>query len=165
MQEEEEASIFHAHLMFLEDHHFQDKIKSKIESGNSASWSIYNTVHEYLRAFDEIKDPYLSEKGSDLKDVGYRLLHYLGHEVLSVTKKTGILILIAIIYGATILKVGYFLTTSLFLFASYYFLGERRWILMFLLSFPFVAAFMYLLHGILDIYLRDPFLQSIGVMG
>ena len=35
-------------------------------------------------------------------------------------KKTGILILIAIIYGATILKIGYFLTTSLFLFASYY---------------------------------------------
>ena len=80
-------------------------------------------------------------------------------------KKTALLIIIAIIYGATILKVGYFLTTSLFLFASYYFLGERRWILMFLLSFPFVAAFMYLLHGILDIYLRDPFLKSIGVMG
>ena len=80
-------------------------------------------------------------------------------------KKTAILVLIAIIYGATILKVGYFLTTSLFLFASYYFLGERRWILMFLLSFPFVAAFMYLLHGVLDIYLRDPFLKSIGVMG
>ena len=80
-------------------------------------------------------------------------------------KKTGILILIAIIYGATILKVGYFLTTSCFLFASYYFLGERRWILMFILSFPFVAAFMYLLHGVLNIYLRDPFLQLIGVMG
>ena len=80
-------------------------------------------------------------------------------------KKTAILIIIAIIYGATILKVGYFLTTSLFLFSSYYFLGERRWVLMFLLSFPFVAAFMYLLHGVLDIYLRDPFLKSIGVMG
>jgi len=80
-------------------------------------------------------------------------------------KKTAILIVIAIIYGATILKVGYFLTTSLFLFSSYYFLGERRWVLMFFLSFPFGAAFMYLLHGVLDIYLRDPFLQSIGVMG
>ena len=80
-------------------------------------------------------------------------------------KKTALLILIAIIYGATILKVGYFLTTSLFLFASYYFLGERRWVLMFLLSFPFVAGFMYLLHGVLEIYLRDPFLKSIGVMG
>ena len=80
-------------------------------------------------------------------------------------KKTAILVVIAIIYGATILKVGYFLTTSLFLITSYYFLGERRWILMFLLSFPFVAAFMYLLHGVLEIYLRDPFLQFIGVMG
>ena len=70
-------------------------------------------------------------------------------------KKTGILILIAIIYGATILKVGYFLTTSLFLFASYYFLGERRWFLMFVLSFPFVAVFMYLLHGVLNIYNPD----------
>ena len=80
-------------------------------------------------------------------------------------KKTAILVLIAIIYGATILKVGYFLTTSLFLIASYYFLGERRWKLMFFLSFPFVAAFMYFIHGILEIYLRDPFLQYIGVMG
>ena len=74
-------------------------------------------------------------------------------------KKTAILVIIAIIYGATILKVGYFLTTSLFLASSYYFLGERRWLLIFLLSFPFVAAFMYLLHGVLDIYLRDPFLK------
>ena len=80
-------------------------------------------------------------------------------------KKTTILVLIAIIYGALILKVGYFLTTSLFLMASYYFLGERRWVLMFMLSFPFVATFMYLLHGVLDIYLRDPFLQMLGVMG
>ena len=88
--------------------------------------------------------------------VEHKLLEY---------KKTAILVLISIIYGATILKVGYFLTTSLFLILSYYFLGERRWLLMFLLSFPFVAAFMYLLHGVLDIYLRDPFLKLIGVMG
>jgi len=80
-------------------------------------------------------------------------------------KKTAILVLIAVIYGASILKVGYFLTTSLFLASSYYFLGERRWLLIFLLSFPFVAAFMYLLYGVLDIYLRDPFLQMIGLMG
>jgi putative tricarboxylic transport membrane protein len=80
-------------------------------------------------------------------------------------KKTAILVLIAIIYGATILKVGYFLTTSLFLASSYYALGERRWLWIFLLSFPFVAAFMYLLHGVLDIYLRDPFLKFLGVMG
>ena len=88
--------------------------------------------------------------------VEHKLLEY---------KKTLILIIIAIIYGATILRVGYFLTTSLFLISSYYFLGERRWLLMFLLSFPFVGTFMYLLHGVLEIYLRDPFLKLIGVMG
>ena len=80
-------------------------------------------------------------------------------------KKTILLVITMIFYGATILKIGFFLSTSLFLVASYYFLGERRWILMFFLSFPFVAAFMFLLHGVLDIYLRDPFLKSIGVMG
>ena len=80
-------------------------------------------------------------------------------------KKTGILILIAIIYGATILKVGYFLTTSLFLVFSYYFLGERRWKYILIFSFPFVAIFMYLLHGLLAVYLRDPLLKYIGIMG
>ena len=75
------------------------------------------------------------------------------------------LIIISLVYAAVILKIGYFISTSLFLFASYYFLGERRWGLMFILSFPFVAAFMYLLHGLLNIYLRDPFLKYIGVMG
>ena len=80
-------------------------------------------------------------------------------------KKTVILVVIAVIYGFTILRVGYFLTTSLFLASSYYALGERRWLWIFLLSFPFVALFMYLLHGVLEIYLRDPFLILIGVMG
>ena len=76
-----------------------------------------------------------------------------------------LLILVSIIYGAVILKIGYFLSTSLFLIASYYFLGERRWIWMFLLSFPFVALFMFLLHGLLNIYLRDPLLQYLGIIG
>ena len=53
-------------------------------------------------------------------------------------KKTGILILIAIIYGATILKVGYFLTTSLFLFASYYFLGAVSYTHLTLPTTPYV---------------------------
>ena len=75
------------------------------------------------------------------------------------------LILVSIIYGAVILKVGYFLSTSLFLIVSYYLLGERRWLWMFLLSFPFVAVFMFLLHGVLNIYLRDPLLKYLGIIG
>ena len=88
----------------------------------------------------------------------------IDHKVLDY-KSTLFLIIIVIIYGFIILKAGFFLSTSLFLFLSYYFLGERRWIWMFVLSFPFVALFMFLLHGLLDIYLRDPFLKMLGIIG
>ena len=80
-------------------------------------------------------------------------------------KKTILLVVTMIIYGATILRVGFFLSTSLFLVFSYYFLGERRWKLILIFSFPFVAIFMYLLHGVLQVYLRDPLLKYIGIMG
>jgi putative tricarboxylic transport membrane protein len=58
-------------------------------------------------------------------------------------KKTILLVLAMIFYGATILKIGFFL----------------------IFSFPFVAIFMYLLHGLLSVYLRDPLLKYIGIMG
>ena len=88
----------------------------------------------------------------------------VNHKVLDY-KSTLILIIIVSIYGFILLKAGFFLSTSLFLFFSYYFLGERMWIWMFILSFPFVAFFMFLLHGLLDIYLRDPFLKMLGIIG
>ena len=96
----------------------------------------------------------LPEKTSE--EVNQQLLNY---------KKTLVLILIMVIYGLTIRSVGFFLSTSLFLISSYYFLGERRWLRMFMLSFPFVAIFMFLIHGLLDIYLTDPILKSLGVIG
>tara|TARA_B100000886_G_C20260834_1_gene422821 strand:- start:176 stop:646 length:471 start_codon:yes stop_codon:yes gene_type:complete len=80
-------------------------------------------------------------------------------------KKTIALVILMVFYGLTILRVGYFLSTSIFLILSYIVLGERKWIWIFILSFPFVAIFMYLLHGLLNIYLRDPFLKYIGIMG
>ncbi len=86
------------------------------------------------------------------------------HKVLDY-KSTLFLVIIVTIYGFIILKAGFFLSTSLFLFFSYYFLGERRWIWMLALSFPFVALFMFLLHGLLDVYLRDPFLKMLGIIG
>jgi len=86
------------------------------------------------------------------------------HQVLDY-KSSAYLIIITVVYGFVILRAGFFLSTSLFLFFSYYFLGERRWVWMFILSFPFVAIFMYLLHGILDVYLRDPLLKMLGIIG
>ena len=96
----------------------------------------------------------LPEKTSE--EVDQQFLNY---------KKTLVLVLIMVIYGLTIRPVGFFLSTSLFLISSYYFLGERRWLRMFMLSFPFVAIFMFLIHGLLDIYLTDPILKALGVIG
>ena len=96
----------------------------------------------------------LPEKASE--EVDQKFLNY---------KKTLVLVLIMVIYGLTIRPVGFFLSTSLFLLSSYYFLGERRWLRMFMLSFPFVAIFMFLVHGLLDIYLNDPILKALGVIG
>ena len=96
----------------------------------------------------------LPEKASE--KVALKFLNY---------KKTLVLVLIMVIYGLTIRPVGFFLSTSLFLLSSYYFLGESRWLRMFMLSFPFVAIFMFLVHGLLDIYLTDPILKALGVIG
>ena len=38
-----------------------------------------------------------------------------------------------------------------------------KWMLLF--SFPFVAIFMFLFHGLLYNYLRDPLLKLIGIIG
>ena len=86
------------------------------------------------------------------------------HKVLDY-KKVIFLVIIMIFYGLTILRAGFFLSTSFFLLFAYYFLGERRWKLMLIFSFPFVALFVFLLHGLLDIYLRDPFLKLLGIIG
>ena len=86
------------------------------------------------------------------------------HKVLDY-KKVIFLVIIMIFYGLTILRAGFFLSTSFFLLFAYYFLGERRWKWMLMFSFPFVALFVFLLHGVLDIYLRDPFLKLLGIIG
>ena len=114
----------------------------------------FPTFIAYIGMFLSILYVALPERTS--YKVDYKVLDY---------KSTLFLVIITVIYGFVILKVGFFLSTSLFLFFSYYFLGERRWVWMFVLSFPFVALFMFLLHGLLDVYLRDPLLKILGIIG
>lgn len=88
----DEAAIFHAHLMFLEDRGFQNKIENYIKEGASAAWSIFQVIQEYLAAFEAIADPYLRERGTDLKDVGYRLLNNIGYGHVASFEQEGILV-------------------------------------------------------------------------
>lgn len=75
---EQEASIFHSHLLFLEDRTFIHKIHDHIAAGASAAWAVSHVVKDYLEAFNSIGDPYLKERAADLQDVGLRLMAHLG---------------------------------------------------------------------------------------
>ncbi len=75
---EQEAAIFHAHLLFLEDRTFLQRIHDAIDQGASAAWAVWHVVGDYLKAFQGIEDPYLKERGADLQDVGNRMLKHLG---------------------------------------------------------------------------------------
>ena len=142
--------IFSAFYLYTE---YQIRVFSFDENAafNAKTFPIYLG---YFGMFIAALKIVLPEKASE--EVDQKFLNY---------KKTLVLVLIMVIYGLTIRPVGFFLSTSLFLLSSYYFLGERRWLRMFMLSFPFVAIFMFLIHGLLDIYLTDPILKSLGVIG
>ena len=67
-------------------------------------------------------------------------------------------------YGMIIKSVGFFLSTNLFLLISYYYLGVRSYKVLLFSSFPVVAGLQFMLHELLDVYIRDPFLHYLGVI-
>jgi phosphotransferase system enzyme I (PtsI) len=85
---EEEALIFDAHQMVLED---QALIGETIRDFQKTGLNIetcFNAVAErYIKAFSEIDDEYLRERAADIKDVTKRVLHImLGQAANSLTE-------------------------------------------------------------------------------
>ena len=77
-----------------------------------------------------------------------------------------VIILFALVfsYGLLIKTIGFFVSTNLFLVISYLYLGVRSYKVIIFSSFPVVAGLQFMLHGLLDVYIRDPFLQFLGVI-
>jgi len=72
---ESDASIFHTHLMILEDRSFLDRLHREIDGGpHSAPYALKKVVGDYLEAFERMEDPYLRERAADMEDIGRRLL-------------------------------------------------------------------------------------------
>ena len=74
---EEDGSIFHAHLMMLEDRGLQDKIRAQIDAGKGAAGAVAKVARGYIEAFLRLDDPYLRERAADVRDVAQRLLQHL----------------------------------------------------------------------------------------
>ena len=77
-----------------------------------------------------------------------------------------VIILFALVfsYGLLIKTIGFFVSTNLFLVISYLYLGVRSYKVIIFSSFPVVAGLQFMLHGLLEVYIRDPFLQVLGVI-
>jgi putative tricarboxylic transport membrane protein len=75
-----------------------------------------------------------------------------------------VLFVLVFSYGVLIKTIGFFVSTNLFLIISYLYLGVRSYKVILFSSLPVVAALQFMLHGLLDVYIRDPFLQFLGVI-
>ena len=77
----EQAYIFDAHRLLLEDRKLLSEIENEIvaEQAN-AEWAVKVVGDRLLAAYSEIKDDYLRERGSDIEDVVHRVLEALSGE-------------------------------------------------------------------------------------
>jgi phosphotransferase system enzyme I (PtsI) len=74
----EEALIFDAHLMVLEDQALIGETIREFESTGRNIETCFNQVSQrYIKAFAEIDDEYLRERAGDIRDVAQRLLQNL----------------------------------------------------------------------------------------
>src|SRR4051812_30060652 len=75
---EEEALIFDAHQMVLEDQALiGETIRDFQKTGLNIETCFNAVAQRYIQAFAEIDDEYLRERAADIKDVAKRVLHVL----------------------------------------------------------------------------------------
>jgi len=74
----DEARIFDAHLLVLEDQALiSETIRDFEATGTNVETCFNNVSQRYIKAFDEIDDEYLRERAGDIRDVAQRVLQNL----------------------------------------------------------------------------------------
>lgn len=80
---QEEAQIFDAHLLVLEDRMLIEEVISRLKKEQiNVAFIFSDVLKKYIEVFSKIEDEYLRERTADLNDVGKRILrHLLGKEL------------------------------------------------------------------------------------
>jgi len=74
----EEAEIFQAHAMFLDDPALVDAVRDRIhEDQVNAEWAIEEVVHSLAGQLEALEDEYFQARAADVRDVGGRVLRLL----------------------------------------------------------------------------------------
>ena len=73
-----DAGIFDAHLLVLEDPSLIDEVIKTIgKEKNNAEFVFQGVAHKFIKTLSSIDDPYLRERAIDLEDVTRRVLRHL----------------------------------------------------------------------------------------
>ncbi|WP_296001908.1 phosphoenolpyruvate--protein phosphotransferase [uncultured Veillonella sp.] len=93
----EEAAIFEAHMQIAQDPSLSDGIKSLVESGHTnVVAATAQTIETFANIFLGMEDPYMRERGADIKDIGDRLMrNMLGMNPRGLSHISGEVILVA----------------------------------------------------------------------
>jgi len=73
----EERALFDVYLMMLDDSALGGEVTRLIRTGQWAQGALRQIVSDHVVRFEMMDDAYLSERASDVKDIGRRLLSYL----------------------------------------------------------------------------------------
>jgi phosphocarrier protein FPr len=88
---EDDAAIFDAHLMLLDDADLLADARARIDAGDGAARSWHDAITRIEQEFAGLEDPYLRERAADVHSVGAQVLrHLLG--VTPVAPAAGILV-------------------------------------------------------------------------
>ena len=93
----EEAAIFEAHMQIAQDPSLFDGIKSLVESSHTnVVAATAQTIETFANIFLGMEDPYMRERGADIKDIGDRLMrNMLGMNPRGLSHISGEVILVA----------------------------------------------------------------------
>ena len=93
----EEAAIFEAHMQIAQDPSLSDGIKSLVESSHTnVVAATAQTIETFANIVLGMEDPYMRERGADIKDIGDRLMrNMLGMNPRGLSHISGEVILVA----------------------------------------------------------------------
>jgi phosphotransferase system enzyme I (PtsP) len=73
----EEVALFDVYISMLNDSSLGGEVANLIESGLSAQSAWSKVIIAHIRTFKQMDNPYLSERATDVRDLGRRVLGYL----------------------------------------------------------------------------------------
>ena len=92
-----EARIFDAHLLIIDDHTLINSVKKTVkEELINADYAFNKKIQFYIDTINKISDPYIKERAIDIQDVAFRVLANIhGHEIESLKHLPGQRIIIS----------------------------------------------------------------------